>query len=375
MLLWIATVVARLPATGGRRAVYRHVYPDRTTPEPPAPRIRARCATGGAVTTTLARRMMDHAHDQASAHADGPVAFATTHPGAGAPAARVRQTVASYVALTKPRIIELLLVTTIPAMFVAARGVPPIWLMVATTLGGAAAAGSANAINCWVDRDIDALMSRTAHRPLVRSDVSPRHALVFGVVLGVVAFAWLALTVNLLAAVLAIAANLFYVLVYTIGLKRRTTQNIVIGGAAGCVPVLVGWAAVTGTIELPALLLFAIVFAWTPPHFWALALRYRRDYARAGIPMLPVVMGVRETTRQILLYTVLLVALSLMFGAVARLGMVYLLSALVLGGGYVASSVRLWRAPDATAAHASFRYSITYIALLFAAMAVDVTIT
>lgn len=288
--------------------------------------------------------------------------------------ARPHRTVAAYIALTKPRIIELLLVTTIPAMFVAQRGVPPLWLMVATTVGGAAAAGSANAINCWVDRDIDALMARTAHRPLVRSEVSPRNALVFGVVLGLAAFAWLATTVNLLAAVLAIAANLFYVLVYTIGLKRRTAQNIVIGGAAGCVPVLVGWAAVTGTIELPALLLFAIVFAWTPPHFWALALRYRRDYARAGVPMMPVVAGVGETTRQILFYTVLLFALSLMFGAVADLGMLYLVSAVLLGTGYILSSLRLWQAPDAAAAHASFRYSITYIALLFAAMALDVTL-
>ena len=279
--------------------------------------------------------------------------------------------VRAYVALTKPRIIELLLVTTIPAMFVAARGVPSPWLMLATTLGGAAAAGSANTINCWVDRDIDALMARTAHRPLVRSQVSPRNALRFGVALGLAAFVWLALTVNLLSAVLAIAANLFYVLVYTVGLKRRTAQNIVIGGAAGCVPVLVGWSAVTGTVELPALVLFAIVFAWTPPHFWALALRYRRDYAKAGIPMLPVVVGVRETARQILLYTVLLVTLTLMFGAVAQLGWLYLLAALTLGGVYIASSVRLWRHPNAGTAMASFKYSITYIGLLFAAMAVD----
>ncbi|HSK91571.1 MAG TPA: heme o synthase [Euzebyales bacterium] len=290
---------------------------------------------------------------------------------AGAP---WRRRMRAYTALTKPRIIELLLVTTIPTMFVAARGVPSLWLMVATTVGGAAAAGSANAVNCWVDRDIDALMARTAHRPLVRSEVAPRNALCFGVVLGVIAFAWLALTVNLLAAVLATSANLFYVLVYTMGLKRRTSQNIVIGGAAGCVPVLVGWAAVTGTVELPALLLFAIVFAWTPPHFWALALRYRRDYARAGVPMMPVVVGVRETARQILLYTVLLVALTLMFGAVADLGLLYLVAALALGGVYIASSVRLWRTPNAGMALSSFRYSITYIALLFAAMAVDAAV-
>jgi len=285
-----------------------------------------------------------------------------------------RRAMRAYVALTKPRIIELLLVTTIPTMFVAARGVPSPWLMIATTLGGTAAAGSANAINCWVDRDIDALMARTAHRPLVRSEVAPRNALIFGVVLGVVAFLWLAATVNLLSAALALAANLFYVLVYTMGLKRRTTQNIVIGGAAGCVPVLVGWAAVTGTVELPALLLFAIVFAWTPPHFWALALRYRRDYARAGVPMMPVVAGVAETARQILLYTILLVALTLMFGAVAQLGMLYLASALALGAGYIFAAVRLLRVPNAATAQAAFNYSITYIALLFAVMAVDAVV-
>jgi heme o synthase len=285
-----------------------------------------------------------------------------------------RAAVRAYVALTKPRIIELLLVTTIPTMFVAARGVPPLWLIIATTLGGTAAAGSANAINCWVDRDIDALMARTAHRPLVRSQVAPRNALIFGVCLGIAAFVWLVATVNLLSAVLALAANLFYVLVYTMGLKRRTTQNIVIGGAAGCVPVLVGWAAVTGTVELPALLLFAIVFAWTPPHFWALALRYRRDYARAGVPMMPVVAGVAETARQILLYTILMVALSLMFGAVAQLGMLYLVSALALGAGYILAAVRLLRMPNAATAQAAFKYSITYIALLFAVMAVDAVV-
>lgn len=315
--------------------------------------------------------MTDQPHESAPADAvalaERAAALRPAHTGR-------RRTLAAYFALTKPRIIELLLVTTVPAMFVAARGVPSVWLIIATTVGGTAAAGSANAINCWVDRDIDALMARTAHRPLVRSEVPPRDALRFGVGLGVIAFVWLLLTVNLLAAALAIAANLFYVLVYTMGLKRRTAQNIVIGGAAGCVPVLVGWAAVTGTIELPALLLFAIVFAWTPPHFWALALRYRRDYARAGVPMLPVVRGVAETVRQILLYTVLLVALTLMFGAVAQLGLLYLCSAVLLGGGYIVSSVRLWRHPDAKAAHSSFRYSITYIALLFTAMAVDVAL-
>jgi protoheme IX farnesyltransferase len=285
-----------------------------------------------------------------------------------------RQRIRAYTALTKPRIIELLLVTTIPTMFVAERGVPSLWLMVATTLGGTAAAGSANAINCWVDRDIDALMARTAHRPLVRSEVSPRNALRFAVVLGIVAAVWLALTVNVLAAGLATTANLFYVIVYTMVLKRRTAQNIVIGGAAGCAPVLVGWVAVRGTIELPALLLFAIVFVWTPPHFWALALRYRHDYARAGVPMMPVVMGTRETARQIVLYTVLLVAVTLMFGAVADLGVIYLVSALVLGVGYLVQVGHLWPSPNARTAQAAFKYSITYLTLLFAAMAVDAVI-
>jgi protoheme IX farnesyltransferase len=288
-----------------------------------------------------------------------------------APTRSFGDVVKAYVGLTKPRIIELLLVTTVPTMVVAARGLPRLGLVVATIVGGALAAGSANTVNSWFERDIDELMARTRRRPLVNQRVAPAAALRFGIVLGVAAFAWLALLVNVLSAVLAIAAIFFYVFVYTIGLKRRTAQNIVIGGAAGCVPVLVGWAAVTGSVELPAWVLFAIVFAWTPPHFWALALRYRDDYARAGVPMLPVVAGAAETARQILLYTLLLVALSLLFGPVAGMGVLYLAVAVVLGAAFLAYAVRLVRAPSEQVAMALFRYSISYLGLLFAAMAAD----
>jgi protoheme IX farnesyltransferase len=277
----------------------------------------------------------------------------------------------AYVGLTKPRIIELLLVTTVPAMIVAQRGLPDLWLVFATLIGGALAAGSANTINSWFERDIDAIMRRTAGRPLVRHAVEARNALVFGLGLGFASFVWLAVLVNFLSAVLALTANLFYVFVYTVGLKRRTAQNIVIGGAAGCVPVLVGWAAVTGHVELPAWGLFAIVFAWTPPHFWALALRYREDYARAGVPMLPVVRGVHETVRLILLYSILLVTVSLLFGPIGRMGMLYLISAVVLGGIFITYAVRLLRDPGEQLAMRLFRYSITYLGLLFTVMAID----
>jgi heme o synthase len=280
----------------------------------------------------------------------------------------------AYLALTKPRIIELLLVTTVPAMVVAARGLPDPWLVAATLLGGALAAGSANTFNSYLEADIDQLMERTRRRPLPAHRVAPRHALVFGAVLGVAAFAWLAVVVNLLAAALATAAILFYVLVYTVGLKRRTEQNIVIGGAAGCMPVLVGWAAVTGEVGLPAVLMFAIVFYWTPPHFWALALEYREDYARAGVPMLPVVRGPQEAARQILLYTIVMVAVTLMFGPIGGMGIIYLVAAVGLGGGFVLLAVQLRRDPSSAHAMRLFRYSITYLGLLFAAMAVDAVV-
>ena len=280
----------------------------------------------------------------------------------------------AYVALTKPRIIELLLVTTVPTMVVAARGLPPLWLVASTLIGGSLAAGSANSINNFVDRDIDSLMDRTSRRPLVRHTVTPHAALRFGIVLGILSAIWLVATVNTLSAVLALAAILFYVFVYTLGLKRRSAQNIVIGGAAGCVPVLVGWSAVTGEVGLPALVLFAIVFAWTPPHFWALALKYRDDYARAGVPMMPVVFGAAETARQIMLYTILLVAITLMFGPVAGMGALYLAAALLLGALFVYKAWQLLRDTSEQTAMRLFRYSITYLGLLFVAMAVDAAV-
>jgi protoheme IX farnesyltransferase len=289
-------------------------------------------------------------------------------PGHRAPVEVLR----AYVALTKPRIIELLLVTTVPTMVLAARGFPSPWLMAAVILGGTLAAGGANAINQYVDRDIDDLMRRTRNRPLPRNAVSPREALRFGIGLSIVSFAWLTLTVNLLSAVLAASAIGFYVFVYTLWLKRSTPQNIVIGGAAGCVPVLVAWAAVTGTVGVPALVLFAIVFYWTPPHFWALALRYKGDYETARIPMMPVVRGEAETARQIVIYSLLLVAVSLLLFPAAGMGLIYLVAALVLGGAFVWYALRLWRdVSNGRAAIGLFRYSISYLTLLFAAVAAD----
>ena len=281
-------------------------------------------------------------------------------------------TVRAYVALTKPRIIELLLVTTVPTMVLAQGGVPSLWLMAAVVFGGTLAAGGANAINMYIDRDIDDMMRRTRHRPLPRHSVSPRSALVFGIGLSVAAFAFLALAVNLLSALLATSAIAFYVFVYTMWLKRTTPQNIVIGGAAGCVPVLVAWAAVTGEVGLPALVLFAIVFYWTPPHFWALAMRYQGDYAAAGVPMLPVVRGEAETARQIVLYTIALIAVSLLLLPAAGMGWIYLAAAVVLGGLFLWGALRLRAdAANGAAAISLFRYSISYLTLLFGAVAVD----
>jgi protoheme IX farnesyltransferase len=282
-----------------------------------------------------------------------------------------RQKALAYFALTKPRIIELLLVTTVPSMIVAARGWPSLWLMFATVLGGALAAGGANAINCYIDRDIDRVMHRTKKRPLPQHKVAPRSALVFGASLGVIAFAFLWAAVNLVSAALAVGALLFYVFVYTLGLKRNTPQNIVIGGAAGAVPALVGWAAVTGTVEPPALALFGIIFYWTPPHFWALSMRYENEYAAAGVPMMPVVYGRDETAKHIVLYSILLFAMCMIFFSVAQMGFIYLASTLVLNGILLVQSIRLWRKPATRAAWGLFRFSIYYLALLFAAMALD----
>ena len=292
----------------------------------------------------------------------------------------VRSALSSYVALTKPRIIELLLVTTLPTMVVARRGLPSILLILATLLGGALAAGGANAINMVVDRDIDRLMNRTKNRPLVTGAMTPRAALVFALTLEVAAFTELWLDVNLLSATLAIAATLFYVFVYTLWLKRRSSQNIVIGGGAGAVPVLVGWAAVTDRLSWAPLVLFAIIFIWTPPHFWSLAVRYKEDYAAADVPMLPVVATMKRTTREIVLYTAALVAVSLLFGPVAHLGLIYMVSAAVLGAAFLFMTARLWnlaRSDRATGKEAMrvFSYSITYLTVLFVAMAADVLIS
>ncbi|HEY8921614.1 MAG TPA: heme o synthase [Candidatus Limnocylindria bacterium] len=289
-----------------------------------------------------------------------------------APVLTLGETLRAYLALTKPRIIELLLVTTVPTMVLAQRGIPSIWLMAAVVLGGSLAAGGANTINMYIDRDIDDLMRRTRHRPLPRHAVTPQRALIFGIVLSILSFVWLTLTVNLLSALLAASAIGFYVFVYTMWLKRSTPQNIVIGGAAGCVPVLVAWAAVTGTVQVPALVLFAIVFYWTPPHFWALALRYRGDYEAASVPMLPVVRGEAETARQIVVYTILLVVVSLLLFPAARMGLIYLAAAVVLGVGFVWYALRVQRdTTDGRAAIRLFRFSISYLTLLFAAVAAD----
>ena len=286
----------------------------------------------------------------------------------------LRARLAGYVALTKPRIIELLLITTVPTMVVAAQGIPSGWLILNTIIGGAFAAGGANAINMYVDRDIDALMERTKNRPLVTGLIKPRNGLIFAIGLEIVAFVWLWYWVNLLTAALGVAACLFYVFVYTLWLKRTSKSNIVIGGAAGAVPVLIGWTAVTNSLSWAPVVLFAVMFYWTPPHFWALAIKYKDDYAAADVPMLPSVVSLHKTATRILLYTVVLWGLTLVFSPVAGMGNLYLGSAIVLGGFFTWFAVKLLRAPDAKAAMKVFTYSITYITLLFGAMAVDVLV-
>jgi protoheme IX farnesyltransferase len=276
-----------------------------------------------------------------------------------------------FVALTKPRIIELLLVTTLPTMIVAARGWPAVSLMAATLVGGTLAAGGANAINMFVDRDIDAVMRRTRGRPLVTGVVSPAGALVFAVALEVAAFVELWAAVNLLSALLAVSAMLFYVFVYTLWLKRTSRQNIVIGGAAGAVPVLVGWAAVRDTVGWAPVLLFALMFVWTPPHFWALAIRYREDYQAAQVPMMPVVTTFERTAAQIFGYSVLVAAVSLVFGWSAGMGPLYWVSASVLGVIFCGLAGQLWSQPTEARAMRLFHWSITYVTVLFGAMAAD----
>ena len=318
----------------------------------------------------------------AGADPDGSAPEPGAEPAPPATGHSTRDSIRAYIALTKPRIIELLLVTTVPAMVLATRWVPGLdwgdWgvLVIWTLVGGTLAAGSANAINCYLDRDIDGLMTRTRRRPLPAHQVEPERAVVFGLVLGVVSFVVMAWFVNLLAAFLTLLAIGFYVVVYTMLLKRSTPQNIVIGGAAGALPPVIGWAAVTGEVGIPALILFALVFYWTPPHFWALSLRIRKDYAAAGVPMLPVVRGIPETTRQIGLYTLLMVAISLVLWPVAEMGPLYLAAAVGLGAVFIWQAYGLWRRGASEEASTQgairlYRYSISYLSLLFLAIALD----
>ena len=297
------------------------------------------------------------------------------------PRASVKDVVAAYVGLTKPRVIELLLLTTVPVMFFAAGGVPGLGLVVATVVGGTLSAGSASALNCVYDRDIDEQMRRTRRRALPRHIVSPRSALVFGVVLGIVATAVLALWVNWLSAGLALVAELFYLFVYTMLLKRRTTQNIVWGGLAGCFPALIGWTAVTGHLAWPPVVLFLVVFFWTPPHTWALAMRYREDYGNVDVPMLPVVAPAGEVGRQIVLYSWAMVATSLVLWPVAHTGWVYPVVAVVLGAVFLVQAHRMWsraRLSDDLARIKPmqlFHSSNLYLSLLFVAVALDPLLT
>lgn len=281
----------------------------------------------------------------------------------------------AFLALTKPRIVELLLVTTVPTMVVAENGLPSVWSMIATLVGGSLAAGGANAFNMYIDRDIDAVMDRTKGRPLVTGEISPSEALVFAAVIEAGAFIWLWWQVNLLSAVLAVSACAFYVFVYTMWLKRTSTQNIVIGGAAGAVPALVGWSAVTNSVGLPAILLFAVIFFWTPPHFWALAIKYEDDYASADVPMMPVVAGHRKTAIQMIVYSAIVGVITLALWPAADLGWIYLGTAVVLAVLFTGGAVRLLLETDPVAqARKSMRYfafSITHLTVLFGALAVD----
>ncbi|WVM98975.1 heme o synthase [Terrabacter sp. C0L_2] len=289
----------------------------------------------------------------------------------------VKFLVGQYVSLMKPRIIELLLITTIPVMFLAEQGVPDLWLVVATVVGGTLSAGAANTLNCYIDRDIDAVMHRTSRRPLVTGTVSPRGALVFGISLAVVSTVWLGLLVNWLSAWLALGALLFYVFGYTLLLKRRTAQNIVWGGAAGCMPVLIGWSAVTGSLSWSAFILFLVIFFWTPPHYWPLSLRYKDDYATAHVPMLPVVERFVVVARQIVAYSWAMVLTSLALVPVQHVGWVYTVAAVVAGGLFLTEAHRLLAKARAGAAEdvlkpmRLFHFSITYLTVLFVGVALD----
>lgn len=319
--------------------------------------------------------------DGPAAHA-GPAAPAspardTSHRSAVNRWQTLRATLGAYLALTKPRVIELLLVTTLPTMILAQDGFPPVLLVLATLVGGAAAAGAANVLNCYLDRDIDKVMNRTRRRPLVTGQVSPRGALVFGLVLGVGSLAWLAALVNAPSALLTGSAVLIYVVGYTMILKRRTPQNIVWGGAAGCMPVLIGWSAVTGTVSWAAVALFGVIFFWTPPHYWPLSMKFRRDYAAAGVPMLPVVAAEAKVAREMVGYTVAMIACSLALVPLAGMTWVYAVVAAGLGSWFLAACLGLYRrAQDPSRgrlrAMSVFHGSITYLSLLSVAVAVDV---
>ena len=288
-----------------------------------------------------------------------------------------RRTVGAYIALTKPRIIELLLVTTVPVMFLAQRGIPPLWDIVATLVGGTLSAGAANTFNCVYDRDIDAEMHRTNNRPMVTGEITPRNGVLFGAVLTVLSTAWFAWQVNLLAAALSLGAILMYAVGYTMILKRRTAQNIVWGGAAGCMPVLIGWAAVTGSVGWEAVILFLVIFFWTPPHYWPLSMRFKEDYAAAHVPMLPVVEKFVVVARQIVVYSWAMVATSLLLVPVGDMGWIYLVTALATGGLFLAEAHRLMRAatagegPSVLRPMRLFHFSITYVGILFLGVAVD----
>ena len=301
-----------------------------------------------------------------------------TESSAAAPS-DIRETIRHYVALTKPRIIELLLVTTFPTMFLAQRGVPSLWLVVATLVGGTLSAASANTLNCYLDRDIDKMMHRTENRPLVTGAISPRSALRFGVVLGVLSSLWLGLLVNWLSAALSLGAIVLYVGFYTMLLKRRTSQNIVWGGVAGCMPVLIGWSAVTNSLSWAALVLFMIIFFWTPPHYWPLSMRFKDEYEAAGVPMLPVVAKDVAVARQVVRYSWAVIATSLALVPVAGMGWVYLVVAVVSGGVFLLEAYRLLARAKAPENHTTaslkpmrlFHFSISYLTLLFLAVAID----
>ncbi len=280
----------------------------------------------------------------------------------------------AYFELTKPRVIELLLVSTVPTMILAQRGIPDLWLMVATVVGGALSAGSANSFNCYIDADIDKIMGRTNGRPLVTGELTKTEAYIFAWILGISSVVWLAVLVNPLAAMLSLAAILFYVFIYTLLLKRRTPQNIVWGGAAGSMPVLIGWAAVTNDLAPAAWVLFLIIFLWTPPHYWPLSLRYKQDYTDAGVPMLPVVRNNKTVGVQIILYAWALVASTLLLIPVGSMGVIYTLTALITGVWFIIESYRLYRQSivgEITNPMRLFHGSISYLTLLFVAIAID----